>query len=364
MNIRQMAMNGGPLSWESVSIDSSSSPPHCLSRHFGSAAADFEAYRLTHAASLFGRIICLSGLESVPNDVQSQWLSFVREYSAIAKASVESRRMMFCVCLKGSTALASCADDLLLSNHWWWSALSRGDLIALTISAEGPSPLVDSLVEEIVIELAGYDLETGELLASRQAIDSRSVTSVLRSHPDWKAMSETPLDKVILARWPHGLALERHPSLDPVGEAWGRGWCNLLRKGRLWIHPSWLLAQGHSDRIDRLVWKAQAKALLPLIDEHRERVVEYMTQHHGDAWLNWESRRFVSSPLDPVEIGYLKRLADVDRRMRREPAPILSLINWLHSARNRLAHLRCLARGDIEAGWIRMREAQGWLRDP
>jgi len=176
-----------------------------------------------------------------------------------------------------------------------------------------------------VLEVAGYDLELALHLADAWDGDLQRLGGLLDAnsarYPELTAASEPP-----------DVPVRGRPAASLLA-TWCVGACDAWEGERLRWHACAVSAQARA-RLERLLWRAQARTLLPVLEEQRERVV---------AWLarQGRARGLQEQAGDPAEIGgvwyYMRHRAGMVTR------PQMPLVDWLRDARNDVAHLRCVS---------------------
>ncbi|WP_043650173.1 hypothetical protein [Nocardia thailandica] len=204
---------------------------------------------------------------------------------------------------------------------WFWGRLSRWDTAA-HVAAVGPTEsgvLTDVRIETIV-EVAAWDVDVAEELAQRWSGDPDELFDELRA-------SAT-------AAKPAAVAASGTFRVPPVVVR--RDWDD--RRAEFWherIHPGAYVADD-ADTLRSTVWAAQARILLPWIEQRRNRLHALVR-----AALGGDYPRAVDLHLPghgaagPIEIGPLDRLIRHYPRLAR----FRDCSAALRDARNTLAHL-------------------------
>lgn len=228
-------------------------------------------------------------------------------------------------------------SDVSVATVWWWNRVARWDVAAHASGLHrtervGNRVLADVRIETIV-EVARWDLDLAEHLAEHWDSDPATLGSCLTSVDDGSSFDYR------VARpcaWP--------------GEAFIADW-DLLRVDA-WHDTHSVSAHVFArtpERIAGLVWAAQARILLPWIEERRAILQGKVIAALGQRRFRENVRTlFANNPLDNfdvVEVGPLRTL--VDARIGSSDPRLRSAARRLHESRNRLAHLDPLGHAEL-----------------
>ncbi len=223
------------------------------------------------------------------------------------------------------------STDVSLAAVWWWNRIARWDVAAHisaidhTLRAEGR--VLSDVRAETIVEVARWDLNLAETLAREWSGDPED----LRGHFD-EAEGQVA----------SALATDRCGAQPGVAvlDLWDRGhidgWHDLHSE-------SAMNTTAASGRLSRLVWAAQARIILPWIEQHREVVQCRTSLHLGDHRFQAALQDLFDPPLTDaslVEIGPLKRIIEI--RLGEADFNLRAAARRLYHARNELAHLRPL----------------------
>ncbi|GKQ36736.1 hypothetical protein [Streptomyces sp. A012304] len=192
--------------------------------------------------------------------------------------------------------------------HWWWGTVGRLDTATVVASARerGPGTTVTQRVltavrEEVVTELAAFDLALAERLAARWDGRAGGLAPALRSCLD---------DSLVAAA---GLCPEaaldagtrRRPG-SRLRPAWARGLVQSW-EGRLRRHPAvWYAATATPAEVDVLLGQAQQRVVTPWIEDARAQLARLGT-------------RYATRPLADLVAAHAAR-PPADHRTRPEAA--------------------------------------------
>jgi len=226
------------------------------------------------------------------------------------------------------------SSDVSLASVWWWHRIARWDTAAHISQVDPPRREARVLADvrtETIVEIARWDLALAERLAQDWSGDPEELSEHL-----------TPSAADSAALPPEAAESCGPAPGDALLELWDRGridgWHDLAA-------PSALTLAATPRRLARAVWAAQARILLPWIEQRREilqgRAIEKMGRKRFQASLQNLFREPVTDNL--VEISHLRKIIDV----RVGDVPMRTAANWLYDARNQLAHLRPLKLGEL-----------------
>lgn len=222
------------------------------------------------------------------------------------------------------------SSGVALATVWWWNRVARWD-VAAHISQAGPptgeTRVLADVKTETIVEIARWNLDLAARMAKSWSGDPQDISNFLEAQD----ISTQTID-----------CTDRCGPRPPESliELWDRqlvdGWHDSCS-----ISAHALCSQ--PKRIDRLVWAAQARVLLPWIEEHREILYGHVKKLMGQRRLQSALADLFEPPLTAsglVEIGPLKRIVEV--RIGNTDTAVRAAARRLHDARNHLAHLEPL----------------------
>ena len=233
------------------------------------------------------------------------------------------------------------SSDAGMTSIWWWARVARWDVAAhiadLAERVALPGVLADVRTESIV-EVARWDLDLTEHLVLTWEGEPTDLPSLLK---DWRGESAPVVSASGQVRAdglrPPNAVL---PSWDQrVIECW---------HDQLSVAPCSLAAE--PERLGRLVWAAQARVLLPWIEERRSALQTRVTELLGTPRLASMLSEWFDPPVEAqglVEIGALDTL--IRRALGSKNTELRDASRWLREGRNRLAHMRPLSLGDQQS---------------
>ena len=222
-------------------------------------------------------------------------------------------------------------SDVSLATLWWWNRIARWDTAAHISSVDGPRSderILADIRSETIVEVARWNLR----LAERLAQDWSGDPSELPDH-----LIETPRETDQPAE-----------TRERCGTRPADGMLDLWTAGQLdgW-HDTYSPAPTRQ-RLRRLVWAAQARIVLPWIEQRREVLQKRTIAKMGRKRFIENLQQMFDPPLTDaglVEIGDLYKVIHA-RLGRTEPA--LRSTAWrLRDARNKVAHLDPLSLGEL-----------------
>jgi hypothetical protein len=229
------------------------------------------------------------------------------------------------------------SSDVAMTSIWWWARMARWDVAAYIADlAESPHlrGVLDDIRAESIAEVARWDLDLAEHLAVAWSGEPGQLPSLLK---DWRVIPASAVNG-----GGHGGAGGLRPP-GTVLASWDEraveGWHDHLS-----VAACSLAAE--PEKLSLLVWAAQARVLLPWIEERRSvlqaRVSEMLGARRMAAILGeWFDQPIKADGL--VEIGALDRV--VQRALGSRHAEWRDASRRLREARNSLAHMRPLSLG-------------------
>jgi hypothetical protein len=242
------------------------------------------------------------------------------------------------------------SSDMTLTSTWWWGRIARWD-VAAHIAGLGPARgagragVLAEVRAESIVEVARWDLDLAERLADRWAGDP----------------ADLPL---LLTEWCRDDARDCRgggpaPKATGAGGAWDDlrppdallGPWDIRQLDRWHEQPS---GSGHSlaataGGLPRVVWAAQARVLLPWVEECRLVLLHRIKERLGHRRFAEVLRNSFQPPVTPddsVEIGVLDRL--VRMTIGSADPELCEVSRHLRQARNHLAHMTPLTLANQE----------------
>jgi hypothetical protein len=232
-------------------------------------------------------------------------------------------------------------SDIAMTSIWWWARIARWDVAAHIADLPERVPLQGVLADvrtESIVEVARWDLDLAERLVMTWEGEPRNLPSLLK---DWRSVSAPSMNG------------SRHIGTDDlrppnsVLPSWDQrvveGWHNELS-----VTTCSLVAE--PEKLGRLVWAAQARVLLPWIEERRATLQARVTELLGAQRLASMLYQWFDPPVKAeglVEIGVLDRL--IRRAFGSRNPEVRDASRWLREARNCLAHMRPLSLGEQQS---------------
>jgi hypothetical protein len=229
------------------------------------------------------------------------------------------------------------SSDVAMTSIWWWGRVARWDVATYIAGLPGPGDLDGVLAEvraETVVEVARWDLDLAEELTSSWSGEPADLPSLLK---DWRRVPDLQL------RDP-GLVSETVRPPDQLLAHWDE------RAVERWHHHhcvSGCSLVTDPGKLDRVVWAAQARVLLPWIEERRAaqqaQVIGFLGPQRWESVLQ-DCFQHPMSASSPLEIGALDRV--VRMTIGSRDVKLKDAIRRLRDARNCLAHMRPLSLGE------------------
>lgn len=216
---------------------------------------------------------------------------------------------------------------------WWWNRVARWDMAAFVAHRLGEPAAGDRVVHDVqaetIVEVARWDLALAADLCRSWSGDPIDLTGLI-GPPTIDGTEGT-----------YAGPCGRRPA-NAVVQAWD--------DGRIdgWHDRHAPKTTGSPTQLDRAVWAAQARILLPWVEERRLLLHQKVLATLGPAALERAVIDLFPVRPDPhasLEIGLLRKV--VDRRLARTEPTLLTAANKLTRARNALAHLDPLSLAEI-----------------
>jgi hypothetical protein len=281
----------------------------------------------------FGRVAVLLATE-LPEDQQEELPDLLRRLEVESRSVPTSERLtLVTVGHRGHLPQfpGGESSDVNLATVWWWNRVARWDVaahISHSLPRTSESRVLADVRAETIVEIARWDLDLAEHLAASWNGDPSAIPECLS--PDVPSACDPP------------------ESLHSCGRHPGNGVVELWDAGHLdgWhdVHdPNARVLTGSTARLDRLIWAAQARILMPWIEErraalHSRTVVALGEQSFQNAVETFSTKQYNASGI--VEIGDLKAI--INARIGKTDPWLRSAAHRLHAARNALAHLEPL----------------------
>lgn len=232
------------------------------------------------------------------------------------------------------------SSDIAMTSIWWWARIARWDVAAHIVGMTERAPLQGVLSDvrtESIVEIARWDLDLAEHLVTAWEGEPSQLPSLLK---DWRRVSAPVMNGG------HG-GLDGLQPPRPVLPFWDEG---VVESWHDRVSAATCALAVEPGKLSRLVWAAQARVLLPWIEERRSTLHIRVTEIFGAPRLGAILREWFDPPVDAdglVEIGALDTV--VRRVLGAQHSDVRDASRWLREARNHLAHMRPLSLGDQES---------------
>jgi hypothetical protein len=227
-----------------------------------------------------------------------------------------------------------------MTSIWWWARIARWDVAAHIADLTEPGFLRGVLADvraESVVEIARWDLDLAEHLMTTWDGEPSRLPSLLK---DWRCGSAP-----VISGGRSGLDGLQPPSL--ALPAWDQG---IVEGWHDRVSVATYSLADEPEKLSRLVWAAQARVLLPWIEERRSTLHVRVTEILGAPRLCTILREWFDPPVDAdglVEIGALDTV--IRKALDSRHSDVRDASRRLREARNHLAHMRPLSLGDQES---------------
>lgn len=303
--------------------------------------------RLLGCSDVPARTLVVGGLDLVTGSAATLWRRFLKEAGEDAQVRGQPPFQLVAPVAPGFPLPE---DDVRLARLNWWGVFSRADLetaieesfrelpprngtlaIWLRAVCRGVATTDPRLVSRIVEEAPTSVADLERTLASEAMQPSRERWSQRngRGRLSRGGLAATPADPVETSLWRSGL-------LDQFD-------------GSLQIHPSWHVARGESAEIERLIWIGQVEVILPLVEQVREAVVNWLDLKCGDTWQKGLTQPGDDALTGAPEIGRLLHAVRKCEFGRALGGNLRGVLEAWTAVRNDIAHRRMVRFEQLEA---------------
>jgi hypothetical protein len=222
-------------------------------------------------------------------------------------------------------------SEVSLATLWWWNRIARWDTAAHISHIDGPrieERILADIRAETIVEVARWNVALAEQLAQNWSGDPAELPDLIEEPP---ASADQPEPR------------------ERCGSRPSEGLLELWDTGQLdgW-HDHYSPAPS-PQRLRRLVWAAQARIVLPWIEQRREVLQERTIEKLGRKPFNEALHFMFDPPLTDaglVEINDLYKI--IDGRLGGRAHRLRSTAWRLRYSRNKAAHLETLTLGELD----------------
>lgn len=294
-----------------------SNPARTIWDHFGWSAPDGTPApeEIVTDDRLADCVLWLTGVECLDTELRAEWVGFVRELGEARDATERAHGAKPIVVVQGPSSTLDVRSDARVRILHWWGILDRLD-VAIYVSQLARGTELDLIDIEQIIEVAAFDLDLAALLIDARCRDTATAAEVCRARA-----AELSLQGDGTRLTERGRTPKAH---DPL---WAAGAVDAMGTAVHW--HSGILASIAVERLERRIWSAQVKALMPILDVLRIEMIELAAKHGlvvEESALDWEIR----------DLAAHLRSNAADHRL-------FPLAEWMRRSRNSLAHLKALS---------------------
>jgi hypothetical protein len=241
-------------------------------------------------------------------------------------------------------------SDIAFTSIWWWGRVARWDVAAhiagLGLSrGAGEAGLLADVRAESIVQVARWDLDLAERLADLWAGDPAELPDLLGEECQGPVRDDrdrlSPTETGTRGTW---------DDLRPPDALLGSWDCRQLDRWHGQPSGSGYWLAKTPGNLSRAVWAAQARVLLPWVEERRSTLLGRIKEALGNRrFADLLHNRF-EPPVKPdgsVEIGALDRL--VRMTIGSSDPELRDVSRHLREARNLLAHMTPLTLAQQEA---------------
>jgi hypothetical protein len=278
----------------------------------------------------------------LPGAARAGLPAFLQRVALESQASGYGRRLSVVVVMTRGELPAfpgGTTSDIALTSIWWWGRIARWDVAAhiagLGAARGGQAGVLAAVRAESIVEVARWDLDLAERLTSEWSGDPAELPAVLgepcRGRADGGRGGPPPADG-----GPGGARDDLRPP-DALLAPWDR---RLLDRWHEQPSGSGRSLATTADGLARVVWAAQARVLLPWVEERRSALLYRVKEALGHRRFADVLQHGFQPPVTPdgsVEIGVLDRLART--AIGSADPELCEAARHLRQARNLLAHM-------------------------
>ena len=297
-------------------------------------------------------VIQLDGINFLPAPERSAWLRLMAQWAQVSQNIVGGGQLptALCALLPAQSVLPlGITTDVRLGVHWWWGFPSALELRLLCRIAplHQHGNTRDRWLEHILPALAGSDLPLIGQLWECADLGRDALLPLLREFAEQQGWSQQQLREWGAESQKNGSDGYRGQSAGPPKSAqllWANGSLSCTPEYGVELSAAALAALAREKEIWHRLWRGQAELLLPLLDQARLVLCEYLTERYGRDWpVKWfrpdrpEDEAAVRSNPLACQWGYLEWLIWNCTQLRDERR-WLSLITPACQVRNAVAH--------------------------
>lgn len=310
--------------WQDVHVDEQDEPVKLISSLLiNSSETKFaNPAELARNDDLSGFILWLTGLNEKNWPV---WEEFIYAYQDACRDRAQTDRGLFVLGLIGNLANKTISSDVCLSIHKFHNVVDKLDMTlyaATKLREKVECDIRRYLLAQTICQISLWDAELADLLVNEKPEMVISPHDLLN-------------DIAIKRKW----SSKTEPS-------WSEGTSGQFA-GRKVTHTSILLLQGNRNEIDSRVWKAQVQVILPILEDHRLKIIRKM---RNLLELHMPFNTGVTNINRPEELEFVHLLhllgrIGADMRVRNK-------VRGLRDIRNSLAHIEPLPASQALNGLI------------
>lgn len=292
-----------------------------------------------------------------------RWFRLMSEWAEHSQgmAGRSEEPTALCMFLPAGAALRSIpATNVYLAVRYWWMLPSTLEMQLLCRLRHGDEDRDSASLwrEHVLPSLAGSDAALVDCLWHESEVAADALLARLKAVAaarGWTPQRIRSIGGDALVR--DSGALEASYARPPQGYValWAHGLLSVTPEYGIELHVAALAALDRTEEIRHRLWRAQARALLPLIDHVRLQICEEFTRVYGRDWAtryrlppsDEEEQAVRDSPL-ACQWGHLEWLVKNCGELRAASRwrSLISLCRWV---RNEIAHYRPVGFRDFES---------------
>ncbi|ABW68732.1 hypothetical protein [Desulfosudis oleivorans] len=317
---------------------SQSSPAYDLHQFYNTKIENenFDIASLCRSENFQSRVIWL---ENIVGPKEQEWYNFLKQYSVACSNQRLIERSLFVIPIYGQHTRDDLPIENLLTHHWFWGKISSLDLqifASMMLSPRHDYTLQNRLFLSVIASLCGYDLSAAEKLTRRLEIEENALISELENLATERKWNDSLVQKIWIndfqqMEWDFKSTKPNYT----VIKQWAAGMLDKV-DGRIMISPVAEIVRGNPGEIRQRIWRGHVQCLLPIIDECRLKVIQYLETNYRPR-LSF----LINNDQGPLEIGSIKYYIDTNPQIRKRiDRDFHNYIKLLTRIRNDLAHLK------------------------
>lgn len=310
------------------------------------------------------RIVYARRVPNVGAERRGEWREFIEDWAREGRKTADEGETCpgLCVVAKLRDFDFDVPDPRAgLETLWWWGMSSELETrLACRVANLEYGGGDDSLAvwrEHVVPALAAGDPQLAERMWERASDPLDDVMDALSEYADETGLAdceENVADAIrLIGEDARDCAVGEEPP-ESLRKLWASGGLALIQERGVEIHPALLARRGRRGDIANMLWRGQAEALLPTLNEIRLKICVDFTRTFGEDWPSkWWDNGLPKGGNLGAELSYICALFNFvgegrghSLNEKRHMYPLASLARDL---RNKIAHNEPVSFADFSA---------------